>query len=173
MPTKPKADPLARLFLAEAQATFDRSLAVIVKSLAQLSDDEIWWRPNSASNSAGNLVLHLCGNVRQWIVSGIGQTPDIRERDREFAQREVIPRANLLAHLRATMREAGRVLDCVDAEALAREHSIQGFHLSGLNAIFHVCEHFSHHAGQILYITKMKRAKDLHFTHLPTYKRKK
>jgi uncharacterized damage-inducible protein DinB len=129
--------------------------------------------PHQASNSIGNLVLHLCGNVRQWIISGIGQTPDLRERDREFAQREAIPRAKLAAHLRSTMREAYRVLDHVDAEALARDYSIQGFRLSGLNAISHVYEHFSHHAGQIIYITKMKHGKDLRFTHLPPIKKRK
>ena len=160
-------DLLAKLFLAEARGTFDRYERRIAKCLAQLSDNEIWWRPNDVSNSVGNLVLHLCGNVRQWIISGIGRTPDVRERDREFAQREGIPRAKLVANLRATMREANRVLDRASTEDLAREYAIQGFHLSGLNAISHVYEHFSHHAGQIIYITKMKRGKDLRFTHLP------
>src|SRR5262249_32768050 len=160
-------------FLSEARATFDRHERPIRKCLEQLSDDEIWWRPNDASNSVGNLVLHLCGNVRQWIISGVGRTPDVRERDKEFAQREGIPRAKLAPRLRTTIREAGRVLGSVSDEDLMRQYSIQGFRLSGLNAISHVYEHFSHHAGQIIYITKMKRGKDLRFTHLPTYKRKK
>lgn len=170
---RPKPDPLARLFLAEARGTFDRYERRITKCLVQLSDEEIWWRPNEASNSVGNLVLHLCGNIRQWIISGIGQTPDVRERDQEFAQRQSIPRGKLVAHLRSTMREARRVLDRVNAEILAHEYSIQGFRLSGLNAISHVYEHFSHHAGQIIYITKMKHAKDLRFTHLPPVKKRK
>ena len=168
-----KQDHLAKLFLAEARGTFERYERRIAKCLTQLSDDEIWWRPNDASNSVGNLVLHLCGNVRQWIISGIGQTPDIRERDREFTQREAIPRAKLVANLRATMREAHRVLARVSAEDLAHKYSIQGFRLSGLNAISHVYEHFSHHAGQIIYITKMKRGKDLRLTHLPPIKNRK
>src|SRR5579863_4587876 len=141
-----KEDKFTALFLADARGTFDRYHRRISKCLAQLSDDEIWWRPNNASNSVGNLVLHLCGNVRQWIISGIGRAPDIRERDKEFAQREAIPRAKLVAHLRATMREAGRALHRVNAEALTREYPIQGFRLSGLNAISHVYEQFSHHA---------------------------
>jgi uncharacterized damage-inducible protein DinB len=173
MARKPKSDSLAALFLAEARGTFDRYERRIARCLALLSDEEIWWRPNSASNSVGNLVLHLCGNVRQWIIAGVGQTPDVRERDKEFAQREAISRTELLAQLRTTMREANRVLDRVSAEDLAGKYSIQGFRLSGLNAISHVYEHFSHHAGQIIYVTKMKRGKDLHFTHLPLIKKRK
>jgi len=168
-----KQDPLTNLFLSEAHGTFDRYERRIAKCLSQLSDEQIWWRPNAASNSVGNLVLHLCGNVRQWIISGIGQTPDVRERDKEFARRDGVPKAKLLAQLRVTMREANRVLDRVSTEDLGRKYSIQGFRLSGLNAVSHVYEHFSHHAGQIIYITKMKRGKDLHFTHLPLIKKRK
>lgn len=170
---KPETNSLPSLFLAEARGTFVRYERSITRCLTQLTDEEIWWRPNSASNSVGNLVLHLCGNVRQWIISGIGQTPDVRERDKEFAEREMIPRAKLVAHLRATMREADRVLDRASAEALAGEHAIQGYRLNGLVAICRVYEHFSYHAGQIIYITKLKRGKDMKFTHLPPYKPRK
>lgn len=173
MPTKLKNDRLARPFLLEAQTTFDRYLPRITKCLAQLSDEEIWWRPNSSSNSAGNIVLHLCGNIRQWIISGLGGIPDVRERDKEFSERGVIPRAKLAAHLRTTVREACRVLDRLPAEGLTRKYWIQGYHATGLQVISNVFEHFSHHAGQIIYITKMKRAKDLRFTHLPAYNPKK
>jgi uncharacterized damage-inducible protein DinB len=171
--SKRKDDPLAKHFLSEAQGTFDRYLPRITKSLAQLSDEEIWWRPNAASNSVGNIVLHLSGNIRQWIISGLGGVPDVRERDKEFAAQGGIPGPKLAAHLRATVREAYRVLDKLPAKTLMRRCTIQGYHVTGLHAISNVCEHFSHHAGQIIYITKLKRGKDLRFTHLPPIKKPK
>jgi len=177
VPTPRKTAPqghsqIAKLFLGEAQATFDRYLPRIVRCLGMLSQEEIWWRPNAVSNSAGNIVLHLCGNVRQWIISGIGGAPDIRVRDKEFSERGIIPRGKLVARLRATVRETCRVLDSLPAETLTRKYAIQGYHVTGLYAVFHVSEHFSHHAGQILYLTKSIRGKDLRFTRLPAVRKR-
>jgi uncharacterized damage-inducible protein DinB len=164
---------LARPFFSEARRTFDRYLPRIIKCLAQLSDDEIWWRPNPASNSVGNIVLHLSGNIRQWIIAGVGGVPDVRERDKEFSERGPIPRAQLKTRLTDTVREACLVLDRLPLEALTTKFWIQGYHATGLQAISTVYEHFSHHAGQIIYITKLKRGSDLHFTHLPPIKKRK
>jgi uncharacterized damage-inducible protein DinB len=137
-----------------------------------LSEREIWWRPNAASNSAGNLVLHLSGNVRQWIVSGLGDTQDHRDRDREFTERGPISRRALVALLRKTVDEACSVLGHLSEEQLLRTYDIQGFHVSGLYAASHVVEHFAYHTGQIIFATKLKLAKDLRFTHLPREKHK-
>lgn len=167
----PKRTRTASLFLASSQQAIARqNLSLIVKSLQQLSDEEIWWRPNPASNSAGNLVLHLCGNVRQWIISGLGGAEFRRERDLEFSERGPIPRKELVTRLRRTVRDAGRVLAKLTDDALARKFTIQGYHVTGLEAVFHVAEHFSYHAGQIVYITKLTRAYDLRFTRLPVIK---
>jgi uncharacterized damage-inducible protein DinB len=156
------------MFLASAQDTLAKqSLPRIVKCLQRLSEEEIWWRPNPASNSAGNLVLHLCGNVRQWIIAGLGGAQDRRERDREFAERGPIPREALVAQLRGTVREACRVLAQLSNESLTRKYKIQGYRVAGLDAVFRVTEHFGYHTGQIIYITKLQRAQDLKFTHLP------
>lgn len=160
--------PLARDFLAVSQNLLSKQyLPRIEKCLAQLSEDEIWWRPNPVSNSAGNLVLHLCGNIRQWIISGLGGTEDIRERDQEFAEQGPVPRAQLIDLLRRTVREACRILARLPDAALTKRYTIQGYTVSGLYAVFQVAEHFSHHAGQIIYLTKLKRGEDLNFTHLP------
>jgi uncharacterized damage-inducible protein DinB len=161
---------LAELFRKDARSYFDKYLPRIVRCLQLLSEKEIWWRPNSASNSAGNIVLHLCGNVRQWIISGLGGAPDVRQRDREFAERGPIPRRVLIAQLHKTIEKACRTIDRISAEALWHEFTIQGYRVSGLTAIAHVYEHFSHHAGQIIYLTKLKRGKDLRFTRLPATK---
>jgi uncharacterized damage-inducible protein DinB len=168
---KSKTTRTASLFLTSAQDTLAKqSLPLIVKSLQQLSEEEIWWRPNSASNSAGNLVLHLCGNVRQWIVSHLGGVEFKRERDREFSEQGPIPRNKLVTQLRRTVRDACRVLARLSDDSLAGKHTIQGLHVTGLDAVFHVVEHFGYHTGQIIYITKLKRAQDLRFTRLPVVK---
>lgn len=145
----------------------------ITKCLAQLSPEQIWWRPNEASNSVGNLVLHLTGNVRQWIIAGLGGGPDVRQRDREFSERGPLPRRDLTGRLRTTVKEACAILDRLSPEELARVHRIQKYRVTGWEAAFHVAEHFSHHAGQIILMTKMLTERDLKFTHLPGEKKKK
>jgi len=139
--------------------------------LRELSPEQIWWRLNPVSNSVGNLVLHLEGNVRQWIVSGLGGAPDLRMRDQEFSQLGPIPPRTLIARLRRALRDADRVLCKLNGPALARTYSIQGFRVTGLRAVFHVAEHFSHHTGQVILLTKMLAGKDLKFTHLPGEKK--
>jgi uncharacterized damage-inducible protein DinB len=169
----PRKTETAKLLLANAQETLAKQyLSRIVKCLGQLSEEEIWWRPNAASNSAGNLALHLCGNVRQWIISGLGGAEDHRERDLEFSEQGPIPRDELVSKLRATVREACRVIARLDDDSLRRKYRIQGFHVTGLYALFHVSEHFSHHTGQIIYIAKLRRGEDLKFTNLPRVKKK-
>jgi hypothetical protein len=137
-----------------------------------LSEDEIWWRPNAASNSAGNLVLHLSGNVRQWIIAGLGNAEDRRDRDREFAERGPIPRGALIILIRKTVDEACSVLARLPKESLLRQYSIQGFRVSGMYAVCQVVTHFAYHTGQIIFVTKMKLEKDLRFTRLPGEKHK-
>jgi uncharacterized damage-inducible protein DinB len=139
----------------------------ILKCLQLLDEEEIWWRPNAASNSAGNLVLHLCGNVRQWIISGLGGKPDVRKRDDEFAKRGPVSRRMLIATLKQTVEEARQTFDSVSPATLAQQFVIQGYRVSGRTAVSSVYEHFAYHAGQIIYVTKLKRGKDLGFTHLP------
>jgi len=144
----------------------------IVRCLETLAPDQIWWRPNLASNSVGNLVLHLTGNVRQWIVAGLGGAADNRERDKEFAERGPLPKQALIRGLRTTVRQACRVLHGMEPTDLAKIHHIQGYRVTGLEASYHVAEHFSHHAGQIILITKLLTGRDLAFTHLPGEKKR-
>jgi uncharacterized damage-inducible protein DinB len=138
-------------------------LPKIERCLERLTDQQIWWRPNEESNSIGNLVLHLCGNARQWIVCGVGGAPDTRERDAEFAQRDVIEREELLRLLQTTLADVGSVLKNYDPAALLESRTIQGSDVDVMQAIFHVTEHFSMHTGQIILLTKLLTASDLHF----------
>ena len=138
-------------------------LPKIERCLEKLTDEQIWWRANEESNSIGNLILHLCGNARQWIVCGVGSQPDKRVRDAEFAQREVITRNELLNLLRSTLAEVETTLLALDPASVLDHRNIQGHDVEILGAIFHVTEHFSMHTGQIIMLTKMLTASDLRF----------
>ena len=112
----------------------DVYLPRILSCLEQLTPEQIWWRPNEASNSVGNLVLHLAGNVRQWIISGLGGATDQRQRDLEFSERGPLPRRVLASRLRRAVEEACRVLGKLSPEELARVHTIQKFRVTGLGS---------------------------------------
>jgi hypothetical protein len=128
-----------------------------------LTDDQVSWRPNNASNSIANLILHLNGNVRQWLVAPFKRLEDTRDRPTEFSQRAVVSGTALLAQLGSTMTEASDVLSRLTETELLTPFEIQGYHVSGLDAVYQVVEHFGVHYGQILYITKMIQGKDLGF----------
>ncbi len=158
------SEQLTHLFLAEARFhLMQQYLPWLRACLEKLSEEDVWWRPKEKSNSAGNLVLHLCGNIRQWVIHGVGGAEDMRQRSAEFAERGPIPKAELLAKLKATLEEVEQVLQRVTAEELAQPRQIQGFDQTVLSAIFHVVEHFSYHTGQIIYLTKMRTGEDLKF----------
>ncbi|HZQ52414.1 MAG TPA: DUF1572 family protein [Bryobacteraceae bacterium] len=132
--------------------------------LDELTEEQIWWRPNEASNSIGNLLLHLNGNVRQWILQSIGSVENVRDRNSEFSQRDVIPSAELRVALDATLRQVDGVLQKLTSQDLLRKHHIQVYEdVAALDAIYHVVEHFAMHYGQILYVAKLIRGKDLGF----------
>ena len=135
----------------------------IESCLGKLNAEQVWARGSENENAIGNLVLHLCGNVRQWIVSGVGGAPDGRHRDEEFAARGGMAVADLSAKLHATVSEAVAVLERVSAERLAESLSIQGYATTGMSAIYHVVEHFAGHTGQIIFATKMLTGEDLGF----------
>jgi uncharacterized damage-inducible protein DinB len=128
--------------------------AKLAAAVAVLPADRLWWRPNDSVNSVGNLLLHLAGNVRQWIVSGVGGAPDVRDRGAEFAAQGGASADELLAQLNDVLRESGAVLDRLTPDALLEPRTIQGRTPTVLEAVFHVVEHFSTHVGQILWITK-------------------
>jgi uncharacterized damage-inducible protein DinB len=138
-------------------------LPKLERCLERLSDEQIWWRPNEQSNSIGNLLLHVCGNARQWIVCGVGGDHDTRHRDAEFAQREIIVRTELHSLLTKTLSDVDATLARIEPSHLLERRSIQGTDVSVLEAILHVVEHFSMHTGQILMLTKMLTNADLAF----------
>lgn len=155
---------VSKAFIARAsQFLLGDYLPKIERCLEKLTDEQIWWRANEESNSIGNLILHLCGNARQWIICGVGSQPDNRNRDAEFERRDPIPRTELLILLRTTLSEIEVTLQTLDPEILLDDRKIQGHDVDILEAIFHVTEHFSMHTGQIIMLTKMLTSSDLRF----------
>jgi uncharacterized damage-inducible protein DinB len=154
----------ARTFIAKSRSLLsDEYLPKIERCLEELSEEAVWWRANPESNSIGNLLLHLAGNVRQWIVSGIGGAPDNRVRQQEFDAQSGITRAELLARLRQAVLEVDEVLAAFDPSRVLEERQIQGYEVVVLEALFHVVEHFAMHTGQIILLTKMLKGADLKF----------
>jgi uncharacterized damage-inducible protein DinB len=166
-------EEIARAFIAEARRLLSQDyLPKIERCLEQLDEGGVWWRPNAASNSVGNLLLHLAGNARQWIVAGVGGATDRRARQTEFdagTERQdgeaSLPKAEeLMARLRATLEEVDAVLARLSPPALLERRRIQGLsEVAVLTAIFHVVEHFSMHTGQIILLTKQRGGSDLGF----------
>lgn len=130
--------------------------------MAQLPAEDLWWKPNTASNSVGNLLLHLAGNVRQWVVAGVGGREDLRERSAEFSA-EAGSREEVLAVLDRALAEVAQVFDELDPSVLSEPRSIQGLEVGAQEAIYHAVEHFSMHVGQILWIVKARTGHDLGF----------
>ena len=152
------------LFVSEIKRRlFEESQVRLERCLNELSEADIWWRPNENSNSVGNLVLHLSGNARQWILAGLGGALDQRRRQTEFDERGPIPRAELIQKVRDVMDEIDEVLDRLKPEDLERPIVVQGFDETGLSILIHVVEHFSYHVGQMAYIVKARLDKQTNF----------
>ena len=120
-----------------------------------LPPDLLWWRPNEQSNSVGNLLFHLIGNIRQWIISGVGGAPDTRNRAAEFAVREGPSSVTLLAELERALADVDQVLSTLTPDTLAERRVIQGRDVTVFEAVLNVVQHFSHHVGQIILIVKL------------------
>jgi len=159
-------DQCTEIVLKYSADKLEQQCARIENCLDKLTPEQVWARSGDHENAAGNLVLHLAGNVRQWILHGAGQQPDVRQRDTEFAARQMDV-AELKRRLRSTVDEAAAVIRAVPRERLTERVTIQNYHITVLEAILHVIEHFSGHTGQIIFITKFLRGEDLGFyTHL-------
>jgi hypothetical protein len=158
---------LAPLFVDAARDCFAEGLRKIEHCVEQLTDEQVWWRPRGEMNSIANLMLHLAGNLRQWIISGIGGEKDERNRPQEFADRSRAPAAELLAKLRRTVAEADVVLAKLDAERLAQTRRIQGFDTTVLAAAFDTIAHFRGHTQEIIHMTREQLGGAYRFDFVP------
>jgi uncharacterized damage-inducible protein DinB len=146
---------IGQLLLKEAVFRIrQESLPRIQKCLDTMSDEDLWKRPNTSTVSVGNLILHLEGNVRQWILAGIGGQESTRNRDAEFSELGPLPKENIGAAISNTVHAASLVLQSLPPEDLTKQFRIQGFEVSGVSVVVHVVEHFSYHTGQITFMVK-------------------
>lgn len=144
----------ADTFIRYSIRKLDDHFAQITRCARMLSIEQLWYRPNGNSNSIGNLLLHLRGNVTQWLIGGIGGRPIERNRQGEFDHREPVPADRPLADLRDTLNACTNVLNVMGPGCLDKLHAIQDYRVTGLEAIYHVVEHFAFHTGQIVTTTK-------------------
>ncbi len=141
--------------------------AKIRHCLRQLSDGQLWWREKDEMNSIANLILHLCGNVRQWVVSGVGGEADTRDRPQEFAERDGLTAAELLERLERVVVEAGETIKRASPEELLRRRMVQGFDVTGMQAIIDSVAHFRGHTQEIVHLTRIQLGDDYQYDFVP------
>jgi len=158
---------IEQLFLKFSADKLDQLRNRIHDCVGRLDEYQIWLRHADSENAVGNLVLHLAGNVRQWIGYGVGGQADIRQRDTEFAARGGRSKAELLARLDESVDNAVVIIRDLAHDELNREATIQKYTVTIMEAIYHVIEHFSQHTGQIIFATKLLSGEDLgYYKHL-------
>ena len=158
-----KESQLVEELVKNALYRMDESTRMIKKSLIDVSDEEVWQKPNEFLNSIGNLLLHLCGNITQYVISSLGETEDKRIRDVEFSSLGGLTKDELLKKLEDVVDTAKRVIFDSTPSQLVKIRSVQGFSFSGVGIILHAVEHYSYHTGQIAFWVKQLKNKDLGF----------
>lgn len=161
------ASTITDLFLTHSTKKLQSMKESIQACLQKLNDDQVWNRGSENENSIGNLILHLCGNARQWIIAGVGGEKDIRDRDKEFAARGGLTRDELLSRLTQTVDQCLEVIATVTPERLTETIVPQTGPVSVLEAIYQVVGHFQQHTGQIIFATKLETGQNLGLTKLP------
>jgi uncharacterized damage-inducible protein DinB len=151
------------LFLDFSARKLEQLCGRINECVAKLSSEQVWRRSGDSDNAVGNLLLHLSGNLGQWIVAGIGGKPDVRIRDREFSARGELEPAELIRRLESAVSEAAAVIRAVNPERLLETFEPQNYKVTILEGVYHVVEHFSGHTGQIIFATKLLTGQDLGF----------
>ncbi len=152
---------IAALFLDFSGRKLEQMTTTLNACLNRLSDEQVWQRGGAHENAIGNLVLHLCGNMRQWIMYGVDRQPDVRVRDAEFSADGGMGRAELIALFGSTVGEAREILARLPAERLTDRTNPQHGEVSVLDAIYQVVGHVQQHVGQIILLTKQMAATDL------------
>lgn len=172
---------LDKKFIAAARETLAEGLSKINHCVAQLTDEQVWWRPtvqnqagqplaltkNSEMNSIANLLLHLTGNVRQWILAGVGGAKDVRNRPLEFSDRKARPKNEVLVPLQKTVAEADAILAKLDPDQLAENRRIQGYDTNVTAALFNTISHFRGHVQEIIHMTREQLGDKYQFDFVP------
>ena len=160
-------DEIGDAFIAAARHTLGEGIRKIEHCVGQLNDDQIWWRPQPEMNSIANIMLHLSGNLRQWIVAGVGGTKDVRNRPLEFSDRSNRPKGEVLGTLKKTVGEADAVLARLTASELLSPKRIQGYDNVVIGAIMDTIPHFRGHVQEIIHITRQQLGEEYQFDFVP------
>lgn len=150
-------------FLENSIYRLDESTRMIKISLDSVSESDIWKKPNESSNSIGNQIAHICGNMTQYIIASLGEQDDYRNRDEEFSMTGGFTKTQLIHKLEDTVKKARLVLNECNKKQLIKKRIVQGYNLSGIGIVMHAVEHYSYHTGQIAFWTKLMTNKDLGF----------
>ncbi len=157
------AEHITRSATQAANQCLDHCLEVITHCVGQMSEEQIWWRPVPSMNSVGNLLLHLEGNIRQWIIAGLTEAQDTRNRPAEFSMQGGRSKSELLDQLQKTVIEAREVLGNLTPEQSLAERTIQGFAVTGWEAVFDSVPHFKGHAQEIVCLTRLQLGSQYQF----------
>lgn len=152
---------ITTLFISYSSNKLQKMHEAIVLCLSKLSEDQIWYRASDNENAIGNLILHLCGNMQQWIGSGVGGEQDSREREAEFAARGTWSKESLLQLLEERFAYNLAILAAVTPARMVERITPQGYDVAVLEAIYQVVGHFQQHTGQIIFATKLLTSEDL------------
>lgn len=156
---------ISTLFLSKSREYLTESyLPKIERALNAMSDDDMWWRPNEASNSIANLLLHMTGSIRYWVASVAGGAPSDRVREQEFKARAGQSRQELIDELAKAVRQADEVLAQLTEAQLLKTREDGEKAMTVLHAVYHGVEHFSMHTGQVLQLVKIRQGVDLKLT---------
>jgi hypothetical protein len=158
---------LSTAFIEAMRETLSEGMRKIEHCVEQLSDEQVWWRPRGEMNSIANLMLHLSGNLRQWIISGVGGAMDVRNRPMEFADRSGRGKGEVLRILKKTVGEADAALAKVTAEELMSARRIQGYDRTVMKAIAHTIPHFRGHVQEIIHMTREQLGEKYRFDFVP------
>ncbi len=150
-------------FKVQSISQMKESLTKIEKCVSMIDNGLLWNRPNKNLNSIGNLIIHLNGNITQYIISSLGGAKDQRDRDSEFEVSDGPNGKEIIALLRKTVKKATEIISSTSETELLKKRSVQAYHLTGMGIVIHVVEHLSYHTGQIVYMTKQLLDIDLGF----------
>lgn len=154
---------MKQIFLNDSIQHLNEYTQRIQTCLQHLTEEEVWHKPNAASNSVANLILHLCGNMTQYVLSSLGGLPDERQRDLEFSTTGGLTKEELFAQLSTVVTSVTEVIQQQDEASLLQTRTVQGFQKTGIAIILHITEHYSYHTGQIALLTKLMTNQDLGF----------
>lgn len=158
---------LVTAYAHSIEAQLSTGLEIITHCVEQLNHEQIWSRPAPEMNSIANLLIHLEGNVRQWLINGISETPDLRDRQSEFDDRSGRSAKELLLALRETVSEACRCIEAQSADDLVRPRLVQEWEETGFSAIANSTTHFTGHVQEIVHMTRQMLGEKYKFRFVP------